>query len=426
MKQLLVLLHKEVIGVLEQNSQGNRTFRYQETESPQEVSLALPYRLDPYPRRRTDAFIEGLLPEGMGVRQALADSFEISPENPFALLENIGLECAGAIQFVSPSELESAIEGKGDLVPCTETEIGGRLKTLISEPKGSWMVNRERWSLAGAQSKFALRWNDGWFEATGAEPTTHIFKPGIHDFKEQALNEHLCLRTLSKSGLTVAQSAYVEFDGTPAIVLKRYDRIADETGGHVIRIHQEDFCQATSTMPKNKYESNKGPTALDIIKTLRHAGAKEEEVLRFVEGLIGNYLLGAPDAHAKNYSVILATDLVLMAPLYDIASGLPYQHLDEDGFPRKNDGLRKAAMAIGGERRFGRIERRHWSKFAVDASIDEEWLLSTVRALAFIIPAALDEVIAEEQAAIRDSELPDRLLVPIKSLCDTTISLLDR
>ncbi len=143
-----------------------------------------------------------------------------------------------------------------------------------------------------------------------------------------------------------------------------------------------------------------------------------------MEGLIGNYLLGAPDAHAKNYSVILAPNLVLLAPLYDIASGLPYEHLGEDGFPRKNDGLRKAAMAIGGERRFGRIEHRHWSKFAADASIDEEWLLRTVSALAAIIPAALDEVIAEEQAAICDSGLPARLLTPIRDLCDKTINLL--
>lgn len=424
MKELLVLLHQEVIGVLEQSTQGNRTFRYLESESPQELSLALPYRLDPYPRRHTDAFIEGLLPEGLGVRQALADAFDISPENPFALLENIGLECAGAVQFVSPAELDSAIEGKGELISCTEREIGHRLRTLISEPKGSWIVNRERWSLAGAQSKFALRWKDGWFEATGANPTTHIFKPGIHDFKDQALNEHLCLRTLSKTGLTVARSEYVEFDGAPAIVIKRYDRDVDEADGHVIRIHQEDFCQATSTMPKNKYESHKGPSALKIIATLRHAGTDEEEVHRFVEGLIGNYLLGAPDAHAKNYSVILAPNLVALAPLYDIASGLPYEHRGEDGFPNKNDGLRKAAMAIGGEGRFGRVERRHWSKFAADANIDEEWLVTTVGALASIIPDALDEVIDEEHEAINGSDLPDRLLNPIKDLCDATVRLL--
>lgn len=186
MKELLVLLRGDVVGVLRQNLHGNRTFQYLEDCDPSsEISLALPYRLGPYPKRKTDAFVDGLLPEGIGVRQALADRFEISPENPFALLEHIGLECAGAIQFVHPEELESARQGTGELIPCSEKEIGDRIRSLISQPKGSWLVDRERWSLAGAQSKFAMRWNDGWFEAIGAEPTTHIFKPGIHDFQDQ-------------------------------------------------------------------------------------------------------------------------------------------------------------------------------------------------------------------------------------------------
>lgn len=425
MKELLVLLRGDVVGVLRQNLHGNRTFQYLEDCDPSsEISLALPYRLDPYPKRKTDAFVDGLLPEGIGVRQALADRFEISPENPFALLEHIGLECAGAIQFVHPEELESARQGTGELIPCSEKEIGDRIRSLISQPKGSWLVDRERWSLAGAQSKFAMRWNDGWFEAIGAEPTTHIFKPGIHDFQDQALNEHLSLRTLSKAGLTVARSAYMEFDGASAIVLERYDRFVQE--GSVVRIHQEDFCQATSTPPKNKYESHRGPSALTIIQTLRRAGADESEVLRFVEGLVANYLLGAPDAHAKNYSVILAPGVVALAPLYDVASGLPYEYTNTEGFPDKKDGLRKAAMAVSGERRFGRVARKHWNKFAADASIDEEWLVATVRALAMIIPDALEEVVGEEQQAIGDSELPERLRYPIRSLCDTTMTLLDR
>jgi serine/threonine-protein kinase HipA len=423
MRELLVVLHGQVVGVLRQSDQGNRTFSYSESAgTAQEVSLALPYRVDPYPKRITDAFIEGLLPEGEGVRRALADAFDVSAENPFALLEHIGLECAGAIQFVRPSELKSLTEGLGDLVPCSEEEIGERLRSLIAQPKGSWIVDRERWSLAGAQSKFALRWKDGWFEATGAEPTTHIFKPGIHDFNDQALNEHLCLRTLSKAGLSVAHTEYREFNGTFAIVVERYDRFVD--GGRVIRIHQEDFCQATSTLPRRKYESDKGPTALKIIQTLRHAGADEGEVLRFVEGLIGNYLLGAPDAHAKNYSIIIAPDLVALAPLYDIASGLPYEHRQRDGFPKKNDGLRRAAMRIGGENRFGSVERRHWAKFAKDAGIEEDWLIATVMALAALIPDALEEVIREETQAVSGSELPARLCGPIRSLCDTTVTLL--
>ncbi|MFZ3454306.1 type II toxin-antitoxin system HipA family toxin [Arthrobacter sp. 7Tela_A1] len=425
MKTLLVLLHKQIVGLLEQNDHGRRTFRYVENTNPYpDISSALPYRLSPYPQRQTDAFINGLLPEGVGVRESLGKEFRISSDNPFALLEHIGMDCAGAIQFVSPNEFEAAISDEGKLVPFTDEQIGSRLRSLISEPKGSWIVNRERWSLAGAQSKFALRWNDGWFEAEGAEATTHIIKPGIHDFSDQALNEHLSLRALGKAGLAVANTEFRDFDGSTAIVIERYDRLVRD--GRVIRIHQEDFCQATSTPPNKKYESDGGPNAIRIIRTLRHVGADEEQVQRFVEGLIGNYLLGAPDAHAKNYSIILDSGTAFLAPLYDIASGLPYSYTDDDGVARKREGLRTAAMAIGGERRFGMVARRHWVRFASDADLNEEWLIATVRALAVLLPDMMNEVFQEEAEAIGDSELPHRLQGPLRDLCDSTLTLLDR
>ena len=59
----------------------------------------MPVRESPYPSKITKAFIEGLIPEGLGAREALGREFGVSPQNPFALLEYIGLDCAGAIQF---------------------------------------------------------------------------------------------------------------------------------------------------------------------------------------------------------------------------------------------------------------------------------------------------------------------------------------
>lgn len=426
MKELIAVLYGSPVGVLQQDNSGKRTFQYlPDSSTGFEVSLALPYRHDAYPKGKTDPFIEGLIPEGEGVRQAFANDFGISPSNPFALLEHIGLDCAGAIQFVRPEELESVLQRTGELVPYSAEKIGQRIRSLISQPEGSWIVNRERWSLGGAQSKFALRWENGWHEATGSEPTTHIFKPGIHDFKDQALNEHLSLRTLGVVGLNVASTTYTDFDGASAIVVSRYDRLSHD--GQVIRLHQEDFCQATSTLPKRKYESNKGPNALKIIRVLRDARAQEGEVKKFVEGLIGNYLLGAPDAHAKNYSVMLMpSGEVSLAPFYDIASGLPYEHRTDDGFPARNDGLRNAAMAIAGERRFGKVERRHWDKFASDAGLDALWLTEVVHYMATAIPEALVQVIDEEQTALKGSDLPSRLLEPVIHLCKTTLTLLDR
>lgn len=425
MKELVTFLYGQPVGILQQDHSGNRKFQFVPQDSRQaRLSLAMPYRETPYQRSITDPFIEGLIPEGEAVRQSFADDFGISAKNPFALLEHIGFECAGAVQFVRPDEIDEFIHIPGELVACSDKEIGQRIRALSSSPRGSWTVNRERWSLAGAQSKFALRWQNGWHEATGSEPTTHIFKPGIQDFRDQALNEHLCLKTLGLVGMQVAETSFMQFDGQSAIVVNRYDRLVE--GNTVYRVHQEDFCQATSTVPTNKYESNRGPSALNIINTLREARAPETEVHKFVEGLIGNYLLGAPDAHGKNYSILHLPDGgVQLAPFYDIASGLPYEHVDNDGFPKRNDGLRMAAMAIGGERRFGRVSSRHWSRFAREAKINEEWLRNTISAMTYALPICLAQVLENESEAIGNSELPSKLYQKVEHLCATTQTLLE-
>ena len=385
----------------------------------------------------TEAFIEGLIPESEAVRQALAHEYNLSSwKNPFAILEKIGLECAGAVQFVAPEELENFANNQGELFPLTQQQLEQRLQRLERSLHKSWVMHRERWSLAGAQSKFALRFHDGqWCEAAGAQPTTHIFKPGIHDLKDQALNEHLCLKALGRLGLPVAHTNYQKFGGSAAIVVQRYDRISTDVG--VFRLHQEDMCQAISTLPERKYESSRGPSALTIISLLRRV-CPPEDVEIFIQALIANYLLGAPDGHAKNYSLLhLPNGQIRLAPLYDIASGFPYtsslsrdtysmDQSNNNGIPGKNDGLEKAAMAIGGERRFGKVTSKHWTKFARDAGFDEDRLMATVEYMAQKLPEVLRQVCIEEAADVGDSDLVRRMVPGVEHLCETTLTMLDR
>lgn len=415
MRRLAVLLYGEHVAWLEQATTGRRALRYLPDVAPATpLSLALPFRTTPFTQAATDPFIEGLLPEREGVREAIARQFGVSPRNPFALLEHVGLECAGAAQFAAEHEIEAVLRGVGALEPIDDAAIGERLRELRSRPDDSWMADRERWSLAGAQAKFALRWEDGWHTATGAEPTTHIVKPGVDGFRHQALNEHLCLATARTIGLRAARSEYAEFDGEPAIVVERYDRPRVE--GSVVRLHQEDLCQATSTPPRRKYESDGGPSARTIVATLRSGGAPEDSVHRFLEGLVFNHLIGAPDAHAKNYSILLAPGVVELAPLYDVASALPYDR-------RKGDGLGAAAMAVGGVREFGRVEERHWVALAGECRIEPEWLLGTVRRLAASTPDALADAVAIGRGITGVGELAPRLLERVAHLCATTTAL---
>lgn len=438
MKKLYVVLYDQVVAELTQDSSGAKKLTYIcDAPPPVLLSVALPYRHSPYPKKPTEAFIEGLIPESEAVRQTLAREYELSSwKNPFAILEKIGLECAGAVQFVAPEELENFANNPGDLIPLTQQHLERRLQRLEGSPHKSWVMHRERWSLAGAQSKFALRFHNGqWYEATGAQPTTHIFKPGIHDLKDQALNEHLCLKTLGTLGLPVAHTEYQKFGESAAIVVKRYDRISTDAG--VFRLHQEDMCQATSTLPERKYESSRGPSALKIIELLRQV-CPPEDVETFIQALIANYLLGAPDAHAKNYSLLHLPDgQIRLAPLYDIASGFPYasslssdiysmDQPNNNGIPGKNDGLEKAAMAIGGERRFGKVTSRHWTKFARNAGFNEDRLRATVQYMAQNLPEVLRQVCREEAEAIGESDIVNRMMPSVEYLCDTTLTMLSR
>src|SRR5699024_1102321 len=108
-------------------------------------------------------------------KDALGRQFGVSGRNPFALLEHIGLDCAGAVQFCPPDLVPEVLAQTGELIPLHGRDIGDRLRELRANDASSWTAAREEWSLAGAQGKFALRLEDGdWYSATGAEPTTHI------------------------------------------------------------------------------------------------------------------------------------------------------------------------------------------------------------------------------------------------------------
>jgi len=67
--------------------------------------------------------------------------------------------------------------------------------------------------------------------------------------------------------------------------------------------------------PRDKYESAGGPRAVTIVKHLRAISTSpslaETNVQHFLDGMVFNYLIGAPDAHAKNYSVLIAPDVVV-------------------------------------------------------------------------------------------------------------------
>src|SRR5262249_23548720 len=94
------------------------------------------------------------------------------------------------------------------------------------------------------------------------------------------------------------------------------------------------------------------------------------------------------DAHAKNYSLLLSGPQVRLAPLYDIASILPYDTVDK----RKV----KLAMKIGGEYKLDQIGSRQWQKFVRETRLDADAFLGRLHAMARQLP---DEVTAARELA---------------------------
>lgn len=413
MRTLHVVLYGEHVADLVQTRGGAHQLRYLTDAPPAPISLSMPATGRTYGTRRVDPYLKGLLPDAADVREELGRRYGVSGENPFALLEHLGADCAGAVQFLPPEQLDDVLAGHGELVPTDEQQIGARLSRLRRDTTASWIASQENWSLAGAQSKFAVRVEDGrHFSPEGAEPTTHIIKPGIAEFRDQALNEHLCMSALRRAGVSAAETAIRDFDGQTALVVQRFDRTR-QPDGTLIRIHQEDMCQASGVDPRKKYEAAGGPRAVDIVNLLRRwSGTDAETNLdRFIDGLISNQLLGAPDAHAKNYGVMLVGPEVHMSPLYDVASSLPYDaEADSD--------LQKTAMKIGRENRFGHIEPRHWRRFAQESGLDPRPICDRVLELAERIPASL-EAAAEEtlrQHSSQGQELAERLVERVHRL----------
>lgn len=399
--RLAVLIGGEHAGWLAQDPQEQFSYhpRYVTGANPTTLSISMPLTTSPYRQSHVKPWIDGLLPDSDDVRGRWGRAFGVPATNSFLLLAHMGEECPGAVQLCIPDELEAVQAQRGEYVPVDDVDIAARLEQLRQDPS-DWIASGERWSLAGAQSKFALAWQNGrWNEALGSKPTTHIVKPGAQGYLGHGLNEHLTMATASRLGVRTAKSTYQEFGGLGAIIVTRYDRIS--TQGVTVRVHQEDLAQALGVARAKKYEEAGGPGAATISDLLWEVTG-EPDVWRFNESLVFNYLVGGSDAHAKNLSLLLSGPQVRLAPLYDLSSALLYDARDDDS------SLHKLAMAVGGERRFGRIGEENWVRLARRARIDPGRLIDRLRSLASDLPDALSAVIAETDAS--DRETPSRYL----------------
>ncbi len=365
----------DVVGSISIDRHGDTAFSYAEEwlskPSARAVSMSLPLRREPFSRRESRPFFEGLLPEETQ-RIAIASALGLSKENEFRLLEALGGEVAGALSLWPEGKKPPAA---GDAKTATKALDDDAVVDVLDKlPARPMLAGQDglRLSLAGAQAKLPVVVVDSAIALPAAgQPTTHILKPPIDRFKGTTENEAFSMRLALQIGLQVAAVEYRMVRERAFLLVERYDRIVD-TNREIKRLHQEDFCQALGYPSERKYAAEGGPVFRDCFELLRSSTTRPaREVLKLFDAAIFNLIIGNADAHGKNHSLVYHDNAVEMAPLYDLLSTVAYPDLN----PR-------LAMKIARRATLEELQRRDWGRFAEETGLTEPYVKRRTRELA--------------------------------------------
>jgi serine/threonine-protein kinase HipA len=349
-----------LVGRLTQDQHGELGFAYAagwlEDKHAPALSASLPRRESAFTRRECRPFFGGLLPEEHQ-RDAAARALGVSRGNDFALLDRLGGDVAGALELLPPGQTPQRPIAHPQPAPLGDSSLVRILDTLPARPLLAGESGL-RLSLAGAQSKLpVILSGDRLALPAPGQPTTHILKPPIPHFPATTENEAFAMRLATAIGLAAAPVEARVVLGRPFLLVRRYDRRQhDDT---IRRIHQEDFCQALGIPSERKYAGEGGPTFKDCFDLLRRAASRPAvEVLKLLDAVIFNTIIGNADAHGKNFSILYDTEGARLAPLYDLLSTIAYPDLS----PR-------LAMRIGQRATLEDLDERAWTRFAHDTGL---------------------------------------------------------
>jgi serine/threonine-protein kinase HipA len=399
MKRTLdVFLHKDLVGKLVQDEQGVMRFAYDPEwlHHPGAIPLShsLPLTDKRFGRNESRAFFAGVLPE-QHQREVIAKNLGISAKNDFAMLDMIGGECAGAVTFLPEGQALPKRENSYRLLsPAALAEI---LRTL---PRRPLLAGEEgvRLSLAGAQDKIAVHVSgDAISVPLAGAPSTHILKPAIERFDGVVFNEALCMRLARSIGLRAASVETRSVEGIDFLLVERYDRTRNVTTGAetLLRLHQEDFCQALGVVPEKKYQIEGGPSLKDCFALVREvSSAPVLDLNALLDAVILNLLIGNNDAHGKNFSLLYNDGQTRLAPLYDVLSTSYYPELSS-----------KMAMKIGGEFDAKKVRPQDFEHMAEEAGLAKPIVRRRVLELSELVISKLPTVAMDHLIAVGVSQL---------------------
>lgn len=395
--ELFVSMNGEKVGLLSQTSSGKLEFRYDaswhDSKSGRPLSLSMPLANHAYSGNVVENYFDNLLPDSLPIRNRIQKRLGARSNRGFDLLWHIGRDCVGAIQLL-PEDIKvdvRTIESE----PISDAEIAETLKNYRTMPLGMSEEKEFRISVAGAQEKTALlRLGDAWHRPLGTTPTSHIFKLPIGriehnnlDLSDSVENEWLCHAVFKAYDIPVANTEMMTFEDVKTLVVERFDRRWARDKSWLIRLPQEDMCQALNIPPNFKYESDGGPGIKEIMDLLLGSEQGQEDRKRFMTQVFLFWVLGATDGHAKNFSIfLLPKGAFQLTPAYDIISAYPILK------SRKEISM---AMAVSGKnrhRKWDGILQRHWLSTAKKCNFPESEMVQIMDRIIGNMDRVIDDV----------------------------------
>jgi serine/threonine-protein kinase HipA len=391
---------------------GRLSFRYAPSWLARDhavaLSVSLPLQAEPFDDRSTRPFFAGLLPEGQ-MRRLIAQQFQVSGQNDFALLEHLGGECAGAVTFLE-SGTSLPQRQHDDVQWLSDKEVVAILDEL---PRRPMLAGKDglRLSLAGAQDKLPVVFDGVRIGLPlNGTPSSHILKPAIHAVSDSVMNEAFCMTLANAMQLKPAKAKIHRALDRSFLLVERYDRRIDAQGQRQ-RIHQEDFCQAHGVIPELKYQNEGGPDLAKCFELVRsQTRPNAPQVLRLLDYVIFNALIGNHDAHAKNFSLLHSSKATVLAPMYDALSTAIYPTLTE-----------KMAMAISSKYKFNDLQARHWMQFAERAGLTKAQTKRRILELARALPIVARTLQENPAHSFAGSAVVEQIVALIDARCTLTV-----
>lgn len=410
-----VRLYGLPVGILDVAKDGRLSFQYEgmpDIKHP--LSLGMPYTETRYDHDQAGPFFDGLLPDNTNVRKKLASHFQIDVSDDYGLLFELGADCPGAIT-IHPIAAEVIPESKvtPEFQIMTDAKLAQHIRELPQKPLFVDVDGEIRLSLAGVHNKAALVLVKNQLALPkGRTPTTHIVKVDIDGLPDTVKVEHFCLQIANELGIDAVKSDVKQVEDLTFLLINRYDRTIGEIDGtrYVRRLHQEDFCQALGRFPREKYEKDGGPGWKECFELMRRTTDPATSITELLKRAIFQFLIGNPDAHAKNYSLVYKGDQIHLSRLYDVNNAAAFREHYKEQRPR-------LAMFVGGERDPSVLTAENWTIFAKEIGVTSDLVHAEIKNLARTMIEKIALVRERVRGTVADTRLCDLVVEDVTSRC---------